>query len=1210
MKRSWLRNWNRERARELRRDNLRRLRLLVFAWLVFLPLSQLLAFQNAARLVGFDGPAQLPVHYATAEDLIYPSYAAALCPGAHCYTPSTAGTNANRGAALQSSITSAAADCSTHGSVVNIPAGFTYDAAPNNGFLVDNINCDSTHRIVIQSASLANLHPQGTRITPSDVVNMPTLTNTQGNQNILVIVDRPSTPNKGVWIAGLDVRATIPRSSTFFTQYGIVSGDDCGVLAGVDSQCTVINGNPVVKGTCGTYPTVSCFVDRVTIDRSWVHDDNDSQNDFLHAVAGTASNYVIGDSIAEAFSTGGQSNAIYLSGIGDWGPTDIGNNEIDGYGEGMLTGDNASLQAGGYVTDVFIHQNRFNKPTGWLSVASDLRSHFECKSGQRFLIEGNVMTNLPLYYNFLLFPTANGQGCFDITARYNHIVNTAEVIQIIGPGGDSGSGPTLATKRVSFHDNVIENLNGSWMSSGQCVGGNPPCGQTNAFAVIDPRDVIGSPALCSTTGTLCQISDISIRHNSVVGGDGISGGAKTFVEFFSSGVKPLPAGSKVLNFNMSDNIGPAGTFLIANDNGDSLHPLTNTLNDFLASPYTFDRNVITGIVATGGFSNADFPSTICNYGGGTGCTGNDALGFAGTMANLKFVNWNSGSNGDYHLCITSSVPSGCSSQSIYEDTSTDSFNDNTKEGPSPGANIDAVNQMTAGVQTGTYTIQPFRAYGPVQGQNLEFRQWVKFPGYYDAAVSDGSGKSDNSGHNSAADPESWSGINIFHDLQHDPGGLMNLGGANVGLKDNDYISSGSNCGTSVITDSKALWGQVSFLSANNVRAIYKYRGPFVGNGSPQAPVIAAPNQMNLAWNYLWSFYRPGFVNTRFSVDNNCGSSVSFSTWQPRMSASVYTYDGITYVCNSSSGCSPNGATLNAQQYPPGYGQGWQDLAWQNTHCGIGSFGSPTYDPGTQVPWGFLGNTGWMMHSITSSTTLGSYAAGLTPGFTNICGSATQYPVTAEFLNAEVDDSAFVNSGNLQTEDAGGGERSSLANPSTVTINSTGNDARIERSCGWYGDLNIRNSTNALELVSECQSPSAPTMNAGTSPSFDNNYGCWDMTADATPKVDFTLTHTWTSPVLCISGWNGSTPNISVNGVAQVASLNYICTTNDGSGDPISNTASGLLCQFVGLPTNGSGGMVPLASSTHIVITSGALPTAAGGVQRLGTTYQKGSVIIH
>lgn len=1154
------------RRKRLLRKNLSRMRRLLLVWLVaLLPAVPLAAFQGAARLVGFDGPAQLPVNYATAEDLTYPAYALTLCPGPHCYTPSTSGTNMNRGAALQAAINSAAADCSTHGAAVNIPAGFVYDASPANGFLVDQLNCDSSHRVFLQSDHLANLHPQGTRISTLDVVNMPTLTNTQANQNVLVVVDRPSTPNKGVWIAGLDVRGTIPRTGGFFTQYGIVAGDDCGVLAATDSQCTTISGNPVVKGTCGTYPTVSCFVDRVTVDRSWVHADDDTQDDFVHGITFTATNMVVRDSIVEGFSTNKQSNAIYPSGIGGWGPTEIWNNEIDGYGEGMLTGDNSSLQPGGYVSDMYIHGNLFNKLTSWLSLHSDLRSHFECKSGQRFLIEGNVMTNLPLYYNFLIFPTANGQGCFDITARYNKITNTAEVIQIIGPGGDSGSGPTLASQRVSFHDNVIENLNGSWMGAGQCVGNNPPCGQTNAFVVIDPRDVIGSPALCSTTGTLCQISSISIRHNSVLGADGPGNGAKTFVSFFSSGVTPLPAGSKVLNFNMSDNVGPAGTYLMVNDNGDSLHPLTNTLNDFLAAGYVFDRNVITGIVATGGFTNTDFPSPICNYGGGPSCSGTDAIGWAVAMSNIKFVNWNSGISGDYHQCVTSSVPSGCSTESPYMDTSTDSFNDTTKEGLSPGANVDAVNQMTAGVLTGTYTIQPIYHYGPVQGQNLEFRQWIKFPGFYDVAVSDGSGKPDNSGHNSVADPESWSGMNIFHDLQHDPGGLMNLGGANVGLKDNDYISSGTNCGTGIIGDSKALYGQVTLISANNVRAIVKYRGPFVGNGSPQPPVNPA-NPMALAWDYIWSFYRPGFVNTRFSVDNNCGSAVSFSTWQPRMSSTVYTYDAIT----------------NAQQYPPSYGQGWLDAAWNLTHCGVPP---PSYDPGTQVPWGFLGSTGWMMHSITSSTTLGQYAAGLTPGFTNKCGSATQYPVTAEFLNVEFDQSSASASGNLQTEDAGGGERSSLQAPA-ITINPTGNDAQVERSCGWYGDLSIRNSTNAAELVAECQSPSNPTMNAGTSPSFDHDHGCWNMTADSTPKVDFTLTHTWTSPVLCISGWNGSTPSISVGGVTQTANVNYVCSTNDGSGDPISNGTSGLLCQLVGLPTNGSGGMVQLPASTHIVIMTG------------------------
>jgi hypothetical protein len=257
-----------------------------------------------------------------------------------------------------------------------------------------------------------------------------------------------------------------------------------------------------------------------------------------------------------------------------------------------------------------------------------------------------------------------------------------------------------------------------------------------------------------------------------------------------------------------------------------------------------------------------------------------------------------------------------------------------------------------------------------------------------------------------------------------------------------------------------------------------------------------------------------------------------------------------------------------------------------------------------MPWGFVGNTGWMMHSIISTVeNQGGFVAGIGPGYTNkTCGDPNDtyhYPITAEFLNIEYDQSGALNSGNYRMNHAGGGERSSLnvAGGIAVPSNPT-TDSRVYRSCGWYGDLNIRNSTNAAELATECQTPSNPTMNAGTSPSFNHDYGHWAMTADATLKVDFTLTHQWTSPILCISGWNGSVPSVSINGVTQTVNVNYVYSTNDGSGDACSTDASHLLLQVVGLPTNGSGGMTALSSSTRIIIKPAGSPPPVG-VPHLG-----------
>jgi hypothetical protein len=1078
-------------------------------------------------------------------------------------TVSTSGTNSDRGTALQTAIIRAASSCGSTGYIINVPAGFTYTAqnVSPQSFLIPHNNCTSGHYVVIQSANLSFLLPQGMRVKRTDASNMPTITNhlTSGAWvPVFFLGDAPSAPPAHWWFSGLEIVNGAPSTAGSPAEFGyFVIGDGCNNSG---------TGCPIISGM-----TRSNLVSDIHLDRVYMHSNNctgaSTDDAITFGVAGDASNVSMSDSIEDCIidTTTNGAQSLAWTQDGTFGTIALVNNEMRGGTETIGFGFSTPSIPSTVPSDIYINNNYIHKfnTTFWQKYTNQ-RNWIECKSCQRMLVEGNYFdTNRGTSQSsaFQFTPrNSSGRGglggctwCVvqDITLRYNFAKNLSDWISILGANGKTGggsTGPELPAKRFNIHDNIVENLddvaysgNGRW---------------------IQLNDGDASSTGCSATAlsNACQLSDIVITHNTLVGSASHSG------TFWTLAGTPVTAG-RGYNIVITNNVSTAGVSGFAADAGKA-HPLTGFLNAEFAS-YTFDRNVITGIVGSG-YGTSDFPSPICNFSSAVGC---DSIGWATSMSKINFVNYNSGSGGDYHLCVNRSVPSGCSSPSIYEDMATDSFSDNTKEGPSPGANIDAVDQMTYSAVSGSPRIQPVRAYGPVKGQLQELRQWVRFPGYYDAGISDGSGKSDFSGYNSGGDPESWSGIFPFHDLQHDPGALMNLSGANVGLKDNDYVSSGAPCNTTAITDSKAFWGQVFLQSVNNVRAIYKYRGPFVLT-STHLPAHGT----SIMWNYLWSFYRPGFVNTRFSVDNSCGGTLTFSLFNPRMSTSIYPFTRIS----------------NAQQYPPSFGLGWSEGAWQTGHCGVG-FG---YDSGAGMPWGFFGGKGWMMHSIASITTNGSYLSGITDGYTTLCnGDTKHYPVTAEFLNVEYD-LASATVGSYQAQQAGGGARSDLV--SNASILSNGVDSLVQRSCGWYGDLAIRNPTNAAELVSECQSPSAPTMNAGTSAGFDHDYGCWDMTADATPTVAFTLNHPWTSPVLCIRGWNGSTPTISINGLAQIKDLNYVCTTNDGSGDPISNSSSGLLCQFVGLSTNGSGGMTTLARSTRVIITAGSLPPRGGSQTSEGT----------
>lgn len=1192
-------------------------------FLLVIVLCGVSAFGQDYQCVGFDGPAQCP-NFMSSFYRTYP-----IQNSANIFNV-TAGSAID----LQAKINSAAAACGSTGAIVNVPSGNTY--LTSSYYNLPPTNCDATHWVVIQSDHLSSLPAQGTRVSAANRSNMPLLTSTTGlqtNHAIILAADNPATPLNaaggactatgggastvpcGYWLAGLDVEDQADES-----------GNGNAAILNLGEYCQLIGGGgcPITSGM-----TINNIASRFTVDRCYIAGPSDTPSfGIANGITYTASYLTVRDSAIQHIITISAESHGMVSSF-SFGPVDIYNNLIEASSINVFFGSTDPTIPGEQPSDLYVHQNYLHKVNAWVtssaaSAGYDTKDVLESKNSTRLLAEGNVLgpsyDTGQNYVSFQLSPrNANGNCSWcavtDSIFRYNQSLGVTGFFSILGvnqspcehlndthcdnvlpcPGSCYFTVASLPTKRASVHDNIAENVTGPMLKLH--IGG--------------PHGGLVLGTVCPSTGNGCRVSDISVAHNTLASITTLSpvppGAPQAMVDLiYSEGSGDAPQNDAGYNITIRDNVMPCSNQgsggCMVNDFGiqtsaNCTQPtqtcgLAKGFNAYFISPggnapngipnygWIFTGNVIPFVTAEG-FVASNIPVQNSD----NSAANNFASNLPAAYTNVGFVNWNSGTGGDYHLCFGNGVPAGCTTNSAYQDQASDSFNDVTREGPNSGANIDAVNQMTANVTTGVYTIQPVRAYGPVQGQFQEMRQWVKFPGYYDAGVSDGSGLptllgKKYSGNNS----QGFAGIYPFHDLQHDPGGLMQLSGTNVGLFDHDYCAGTVCSGTSqpcgfgnAVSDSKASWGQVSVLSSNNVRTLAKYRGPFIAT-STSAPV---DNSQLFMWNYVYAFYRPGFVNTRYSVDNNCGSAVAFQIFEPRMTSTVYTFDKIP----------------GADQYPPSFGRGWDDNAWQSAGCGKGSV---NYDPGTAFPWGALKGTGWMMHSITSTTATGTFVGGLTDGFTqrNCSGSVpllpngnpdtNQYPVTAEFLNVLGDAFSTATGGSYSVAFAGGGGRTDL-NSGGLTIQPNGVDSAVMHSCGWYGALLILNSANAGELAAECQTPVAPTMNAGSSPSFNRDYGVWSMTADGSPKVDFTLNHEWTSPVLAISGWNGSAPTVRVNGVVQTANVNYVFSTNDGSGDPVSNGASGLLVQLVGLPTNGSGGMVTLPSGAHIVITSGNAP---------------------
>jgi hypothetical protein len=568
---------------------------------------------------------------------------------------------------LQTKINTAAANCGSTGAVVTVPAGNTYTATTY--FNLPATNCDATHWVLIQSASLSSLPAQGTRISAS-TANMPTLsTSAFTTYPVIMAADNPSAPPKGYWLAGLDIEDDPPNTGANQLAL-VVLGDYCVEAGG--------GGCPITSGM-----TSANLASRFTIDRCWIHPTNPTSN-ILHGIRFSASNLAVEDSIIEAHYTtvGNTAQTTGISSDYSLGPVDIGNSEIMAVTENILFGGSDPIIAGSVPSDIYIHQNYIHKRPEWMDAGganyfqSKMRNWIECKNCQRMLVEGNVFDTQAgnsVSAAFQFTPRNTGGSCRwcvtqDIVIRYNTISNLSDLISVLGANGSTSGGslgPELPTKRISLHDNTVENLNDS------TYGGNGRIFQVN--------DGDASSAGCSSTAfsNACNLSDIVFSHNTITD----SGHIATFWTLAETPV----TNSLGYNVVIANNIGPAGSYGFASDAG-STHPLTGFLNAQYLS-YTFDGNAITGVPSSG-YSCSDFPSPIQNFCGG--------IGQPATMSSLEFVNYNNGVGGDYHLCHGVGSPSSqCSAASPYTNAAIDKTD--------VGAAIDSVGKYTSGVAQGTPT---------------------------------------------------------------------------------------------------------------------------------------------------------------------------------------------------------------------------------------------------------------------------------------------------------------------------------------------------------------------------------------------------------------------------------------------------------------------------------------------------------------------------
>lgn len=255
----------------------------------------------------------------------------------------------------------------------------------------------------------------------------------------------------------------------------------------------------------------------------------------------------------------------------------------------------------------------------------------------------------------------------NVTVRYNILSHASRGVGVFEAPSDCGDQAT-GTNSISIHDDVLDDIDGAiWnLSSGACCETSLPWEILND--VPPPFNVHGVSIIHTTALSLVNAAWVGTGPSFGIGEQTASGGT-------------------ISNLQLRDNISAAG--LDWADKGVCTGSNTALANlQCWSSTFCFDHNVM-ATTTTG-----TFPGTANNPAWpGPGASPSCSFTTTGqqlpsSYAAIGFADLNGANGGDYHLCHTGTP--GCNAVSPYVGTASD--------GTDPGANIDLVNQYTAGAR--------------------------------------------------------------------------------------------------------------------------------------------------------------------------------------------------------------------------------------------------------------------------------------------------------------------------------------------------------------------------------------------------------------------------------------------------------------------------------------------------------------------------------
>lgn len=502
-------------------------------------------------------------------------------------------------------------------------------------------HCDDGHWIVIRTgASDENLPHEGTRISPcyAGVDSLPA---------------RPAFHCSKVKNVLAKIFA-VGKGGHGAIEFGNGANHYRFIGVEITREAPGIGFNNLVR------PENNAAADHIIFDRVWVH--GTAQDETTRGIFLSGTRFVaVVDSYFSDFHcvavTGvcGDAQAI-AGGAGDlpMGPFKIVNNFLEASGDNIIFGGGAATMT---PADIEVRRNHLFKPTIWMPGSPGFvggtsgkpfitKNLFEIKNAQRVLFEGNVLDNTwggvgQTGFAILLTPKNQAPNVCplcrvtDITLRYCKVRHMASGMQIANSPSDTG-GIAAAGERYSIHDLVFEDIDGEIYKG------------------------FGLFALVASAGP--PLRDIKIDHITAfpprvalnIGADRDNPQTSNFIftnSILSAGAREVTSTGGQRNCAFVDGrFGPEG--ILKN----CFHSLTFSHNAIINSSKPWPRE-------------NSFPKD---------------------ENAVRFVNYNHGKGGDYHLCREKGQTPSCTMASPYAHAGTD--------GKDLGADIDAIEAATRGVE--------------------------------------------------------------------------------------------------------------------------------------------------------------------------------------------------------------------------------------------------------------------------------------------------------------------------------------------------------------------------------------------------------------------------------------------------------------------------------------------------------------------------------